>query len=740
MSEGARYRQKARDFEQRENWKRAIEAYELAIESDHLQGRDTDLALYNRIGDLYRRVGNVHKAVEHYEMAVDGHLLAGFYNNAIALCNKILRNQPNRHSAYLKLGKIGAAKGFLSDARRHFLEYAERMQKAGKLDEAFSALIEFANLSPDPEVRLMIADQLIEHDRNDIAVDQLRLAWRDMSDSGRGSDAAQVRERILEMAPDRDPEVDPPEASTSTVLDAEGILDLPELLPYGEPEPSPRQEAEVESEVESIPGFEAKDRTVELAEELDTLDTDASGIETFEAEEVEVEVEGIDIDALEIDVFKPQTEEGPALDIEPTDIAVEGGGVEPILGAPTDQEGLEIVATTLASEEALAEEVEEEPVAVLEPEEPPDDFEAEAVEVETSVDGWGEPEAEVVSPEESPAEAVEEEADTPADRVAELEARLEIEGRTAELLVDLAEAVLEVGETEVATAHLEEALAAYEAQNRFNRAGRVLDELIRLNVNDMRAYQKRVEFALRSGVRGTLIEAYLGLADCLDRTDAGNKARVVYSRVLELDPQNQRAVAALEMFVEEPTAKPVQGGAAAASSEEYVDLGSLVAEPEPETKSTRFIVPTSDPQSETDVDFSQMLDQFKSKVSEAIEKEDASSHYDLGLAFKDMGLLDEAIAEFQIAARAHDYRLRAIEVLGDCFLDKGDYRIALKVLSRALQVSGYTDEDLIGIFYMTGRAFESLGEDGAALEWYERVLGCDLHFKDVSQRVSGLRA
>ena len=125
MSEGARHRQRARAYEQRESWKRAIEEYEHAIQADRLERRDVDLALYNRIGDLYRRVGDVNKAVNYYELAADGHLAAGYYNNAIALCNKILRNQPNRHSAYLKLGKIGAAKGFLSDARRHFLEFAE---------------------------------------------------------------------------------------------------------------------------------------------------------------------------------------------------------------------------------------------------------------------------------------------------------------------------------------------------------------------------------------------------------------------------------------------------------------------------------------------------------------------------------------------------------------------------------------------------------------------------------------
>jgi tetratricopeptide (TPR) repeat protein len=236
MRDGASYRQKARDFEQRENWKRAIDAYELAIEADSKARRGIDPALYNRVGDLYRRVGDIAKAVYYYEKAADGHLSAGFYNDAIALCNKILRNKPNQHSAYLKLGKIGAAKGFLSDARRHLLEYAERMQRANKLDEAFSALIEFANVSSDPEIRLMIAEQLLEHERQSAAVEQLRLAWRDLRQQGHAQDAAAVRDRILEIGPDRDPEVDPPEESTVAATDSVGIMDLPEILPYDESE------------------------------------------------------------------------------------------------------------------------------------------------------------------------------------------------------------------------------------------------------------------------------------------------------------------------------------------------------------------------------------------------------------------------------------------------------------------------------------------------------------------------
>jgi tetratricopeptide (TPR) repeat protein len=126
-------------------------------------------------------------------------------------------------------------------------------------------------------------------------------------------------------------------------------------------------------------------------------------------------------------------------------------------------------------------------------------------------------------------------------------------------------------------------------------------------------------------------------------------------------------------------------------------------------------------------------------VSEAIEKEDSASHYDLGCAYRDMGLVDEAIAEFQIAARNPEFRLRAIEMLGACFAEKGDHRIALKVLSRAVQAPGHKDEELIEIYYAMGRAHEELGEKGPAVEWYERVMGCDVRFKDASRRVSSLR-
>jgi tetratricopeptide (TPR) repeat protein len=824
MREGALYRQKARDFEQRENWKRAIEAYELAMEADRKARREIDPALYNRVGDLYRRIGDVSKAVYHYEKAADGHLSAGFYNNAIALCNKILRNKPNQHSAYLKLGKIGAAKGFLSDARRHFLEYAERMQRASKLDEAFSALIEFANVSSDPEVRLMIAEQLLGHGRQAAAVEELRLAWRDLRLQGREADSDEVRDQILQMAPHRDPEVEPPEESTVAASDFEGIMDLPEILPYDEPEaePAPARETDsvpTESEVSSaeLPNEETEPVVAEnlvaepvaegpLAQQdlsaysVSPLDLEAGDFDDTEREPYDSVAAGASLELMPTTIEDPDRlaemargetaaveglEDIPAdlvgtaaatdlddaflgeedLEIVPTEFIDAGGfeelddevssgevGIVPTtLEEPQEwaeaeeaglagDEDLDIVPTTLAAEEevavAEAAELSDEEYGLV----PPEPAELPLEEPPVAVD---EPvEARPPMATEPVVEAEPEPVAVPADRLRELESQLETVGRTPDILVELSEAFLEAGDREAAIGHLSEAAQAYEDQGRYEDAQRVIDELLQVDMNDVRAYQKRVELALMAKDRGALIPAYLDLADCLDRTDASNKAMIVYARVLELDPDNRRATAALELLGGAATGAQPAAAETARSPEtdRYVDLRSLVVEEEKaEAKSTRFRVSAADPQSEADVNFAEMLKQFKSMVSDAIEKEDSSSHYDLGCAYRDMGLLDEAIAEFQIAARNPEYRLRAIEMLGACFSEKGDHRIAVKVLSRAVQAPGHKDEELIEIYYAMGRAHEELGEKGSAVEWYERVMGCDVRFKDASQRVSSLR-
>ena len=74
-------------------------------------------------------------------------------------------------------------------------------------------------------------------------------------------------------------------------------------------------------------------------------------------------------------------------------------------------------------------------------------------------------------------------------------------------------------------------------------------------------------------------------------------------------------------------------------------------------------------------EFQEILEQFKRGIEENLETDDYEAHYDLGVAFKEMGLLDEAIAEFQKALRAPEGRLRTSEALGMAFFEKGQFAV-----------------------------------------------------------------
>jgi tetratricopeptide (TPR) repeat protein len=143
-----------------------------------------------------------------------------------------------------------------------------------------------------------------------------------------------------------------------------------------------------------------------------------------------------------------------------------------------------------------------------------------------------------------------------------------------------------------------------------------------------------------------------------------------------------------------------------------------------------------EPTGDEEADFADMLKKFKQGIAENVAQEDYQSHYDLGVAFKEMGLVDEAIAEFQKALKAPSNRLPTYEALGQCFIEKEQYGIASTVLARALGEGGYSDEELIGVLYLLGRAAQALNQSEEALAYYQRVFVVDIEFRDVVERIS----
>jgi tetratricopeptide (TPR) repeat protein len=301
----------------------------------------------------------------------------------------------------------------------------------------------------------------------------------------------------------------------------------------------------------------------------------------------------------------------------------------------------------------------------------------------------------------------------------------------------LVEVLFERGRGAEVEALLEETHRSLAAEDRFADAVAVLRSLIALRGDDLALYQKQVEYAFRASDRTLLVGAYLALAARMQAEGNAEKARAIYERVLELDAENETARAALA-----PKPGAARKGRASGADADYVDLAALIFDDEDEETgepSTRFVVPEEEPTGDEARDFADMLAVFKQKVAANIDATDSTSHYDLGLAFKDMGLLDEAIAQFQVALRGGANPLATLEVLGECFVEKSQPTLGTRVLERALRLPGASEASLIGVHYWLGRCAEALDDDGAAADHYERAVALDIRFRDAAARLATLR-
>lgn len=137
-------------------------------------------------------------------------------------------------------------------------------------------------------------------------------------------------------------------------------------------------------------------------------------------------------------------------------------------------------------------------------------------------------------------------------------------------------------------------------------------------------------------------------------------------------------------------------------------------------------------------DFDALLEHFKEGVSRSLGEDDFEGHYDLGVAYKEMGLLDDAIGEFQKALRSRTHRLAAYEALGQCFVEQERFQVASTVLTRALHEPGLDDEQRIGVLYLLGHSCEALQRRDDARGYFQRVYATDIQFRDVAARLAAL--
>ena len=139
-----------------------------------------------------------------------------------------------------------------------------------------------------------------------------------------------------------------------------------------------------------------------------------------------------------------------------------------------------------------------------------------------------------------------------------------------------------------------------------------------------------------------------------------------------------------------------------------------------------------------DASLADIFREFQKGVDKQLGKEDYETRYNLGIAYKEMGLVDEAIAEFQLAAKDEARLLECASMLGICFLEKGMPKLAVKWFEKGLSAPGRNEEEYQGLRYDLASALEQAGETGRALALYTELYGQDASFRDVADKLRQL--
>ena len=218
-------------------------------------------------------------------------------------------------------------------------------------------------------------------------------------------------------------------------------------------------------------------------------------------------------------------------------------------------------------------------------------------------------------------------------------------------------------------------------------------------------------------------------------------------------PKTVASNAAPRVAQPQKSAAPPAMAAAAAASARGAEPLTAAPTLSPQPTSVRPLVPGTPKaapkfDSGPGVDLAGMFGELKHELEEdaATAHEDPETHYNLGVAFREMGLLDEAIGELQkvcqTVERGHPFPLimQTYTWLAQCFLDKGVPEAAIRWYERALKLSDLDEDTRIALHYELASAYETAADKPAALTHYMEVYGSNIDYRDVSERIKALKS
>jgi tetratricopeptide (TPR) repeat protein len=210
------------------------------------------------------------------------------------------------------------------------------------------------------------------------------------------------------------------------------------------------------------------------------------------------------------------------------------------------------------------------------------------------------------------------------------------------------------------------------------------------------------------------------------------EAERICRRILKNDPQSPRAALILGKI---PDRKKGQGPTREENKGDFFDLAAEIQE-EMSRK------PAEDTTRTGEVDrfhIDGIFSEFKKGVEAQIDGEDTESHYNLGIAYKEMGLLDDAVAEFDRAMRDPARRVDCLTLKGICQAEGGAPEKAAETFRTGLASPALAEIERISLHYELGLLYEAWQRYHEALEHFQRVADSDNFFRDVGEKLRELR-
>ncbi|MEM8961186.1 MAG: tetratricopeptide repeat protein [Acidobacteriota bacterium] len=183
-----------------------------------------------------------------------------------------------------------------------------------------------------------------------------------------------------------------------------------------------------------------------------------------------------------------------------------------------------------------------------------------------------------------------------------------------------------------------------------------------------------------------------------------------------------------------PTTSPVEDSL----FDEEDDFFDLAAELERELTDDELMADTEMVQQPQEQSLEDIVEGFKKGVAEHLSAEDYDTHFNLGIAYREMGLLDEAIGEFQLSSKDPRHLVESSSMLGICFLDKGLPELAIKWYRKGLEATQISDDEAVGLLYDMANVYIDIGNPDAAYKTFVELYGINSNYRDVSVKLQEL--